>query len=101
MRIAFHEDPIDIPELCSDLLDYGVAHFETSRPNFQALARAVRANGVNVMTSAAKTAEGYFYYFLLNVDIVEYQAGVTEMRVAQAITRWELAGAPVPHVETL
>lgn len=99
MEVTFHTDPVSIQDICADLEKHGAVFIETTRPNFRNITDAVEANGTKVLPLAAKGPDGDFHNFLLRFEDNDYQLGVTEKRVLNAILAWRAAGAPVPHLE--
>jgi hypothetical protein len=101
VRIAFHEDPIQIDALCADLVEHGIVYWHTMRPNFRRVQDLVREHGVDAIGLAAKMTDGTFNSYLLNFGVASFELSRTSQQVAAAIAKWESLGEPVPYVETL
>lgn len=97
MWIAFHEDPVDVAEMCDDLREHGAVYWHSMRPAFASVAHEIEARGVPVTAWCARPS-GDFMNFLVRSGARGEGLDMLEA-VAEAIIRWQELGEPVPHVE--
>lgn len=100
MRIAFHEDPVVVADLCEDLREYGAVYWHTTRPNFARVTELVEDEGADVIAHCARPGRD-FCNFLIRTTLVDGPLQPMLDRVAAAMIRWQKLGEPVPHVEKI
>ena len=99
MKISFHQGPVVVTALSADLKAHGAVYWHTSRPNFHQVSDLIKAQGIDVISLCARP-NGGLLNFLVRVDLVD-DLTVMENQVAEAISRWQVLGEPVPHVQAL
>ena len=98
MLISYHKDPVLIDAICDDLQNYDAVFFATTTSNFDRVERLVNDKLSGVVGLCAKGGANGFDSFLYSLRNHDGSMNVIEERVKVAITIWEAAGGPVPHV---
>lgn len=100
MRVCFHQDIVNVAALCTDLKQHGAVYWHTPRTNFKHVCALVREQGLSV-SSLSVEIDGDFLNFMVWTDLLDEGLMVIKERLAGAIVRWQDAGEPVPHSESI
>lgn len=97
MLVNFHEDPVNLDQLCSDLVNDGVAVVFTTRTNFRAIAAKVDEQiDATVLPLSVEDHDHDWHHYLINTDLEEFDCDTTPGLILKAVQRWEGAGRRFP-----
>lgn len=96
MLVNFHEDPINLAQLCFDLRNDAFAVIFTTRPNFRDVHKAVDAQmDGKIIPLSVEDHDHDWHHYLINTDIEEFDSDTPNL-ILKAVEQWKRVGCPFP-----